>query len=381
MKIALISHGRVNPDGNNGIARTVYNLNRYLNEHGIETHILCFDDRQREYGTFERDEHTRVHLFPREHWLGGSRMAKFISEQKFDLLHFHLPWMLDKCELLRRLKWNIPYVITTHAAYAQDRLSFKKNISLRTFEGTFLHRAACVHALCHEEKCDLRSLGLDNPMTVIPNGLNDVELKRIAEGGATGSDPCDHDFINLVLVARLRPDKNVFGIIRMLDFLPPEIAEKVRINLVGDGVEPYLSQVKKLARKYPDKVIFHGPKYAAEKYAFICKADIYLQPSFSEGISFSILDAMASGTPMILSRQTNMTHYYNENFYLMTETFPEDIAEAVTVLAKNEALRKKLGENARRMVETVFSWQNLIRRYADMYENVLTDLRRNHESR
>ena len=379
MKIALVSHGRVNPDGNNGIARTVYNLNRYLNEIGIETHILCFDDRQHEYGVFERDGNTRVHLFPREHWLCGSEMSRFILEKGFDLLHFHLPWMLDKSELLRKLKGKIPYVITTHGAYAPDLLSIKKNISLRTFEGVFLQNAACIHALCCEEKCDLRLLGLDNPMAVIPNGLNDIEFKRITEIGASGGDPYDHDFINLVLVARLRPDKNVTGIIYMLDFLPAEIAEKIRINLVGDGVEPYLSQVKKLARKYPDKVIFHGPKYAAEKYAFICKADIYLQPSFSEGISFSILDAMASGTPMVLSRQTNMTYYYNDNFYLMTETFPEDIAEAVTMLVKDGARRRMLGENARRMVETVFSWKKLICRYADMYECVLKG--RNHESR
>ena len=36
MKVCHITHGRVNPDGANGITRTVYSLNKYLNENGFE---------------------------------------------------------------------------------------------------------------------------------------------------------------------------------------------------------------------------------------------------------------------------------------------------------------------------------------------------------
>ena len=120
-------------------------------------------------------------------------------------------------------------------------------------------------------------------------------------------------------------------------------------------------------------IVLHGPKYKEEKYQFIIHSDIYLQPSFSEGISFSIIDAMACGKPMILSRQTNMTYYYNQDFYIMTEPFPEDIAFGITHLVENKNKRKLLGENSKKMIETVFNWDVLIEEYIKMYKTMLNE--------
>jgi len=375
MKIALITHGRVNPDGNNGVARTVYNLNLFLNQAGIETEILAFDDRQKQPEIYRRDEHTTIHLFPRAHYFRGTEMADYIRKNKFDLLHFHLMWMLDKNELLRSLHNTVPYVITAHGAYSANlTTSFKKRLSLHSLEGNFLKQAAMIHALCHEEKCHLREQQhCRRPICVIPNGINDDERILIRQARSHTADPYDHSYLNVAMIARLRPDKNVLGMIHMLDYLPADIRQKLRLNLVGDGVEPYWSQVKSLAAQpqYRSNVILHGPKYGEEKYAYISNADIYLQPSFSEGISFSILDAMACGAAMILSRQTNMTHYYNENFYLMTETYPEDIASAVTQLARSPEYRKQLGEKAEAMTREAFAWKKLVSLYIKMYQDAL----------
>ena len=122
-----------------------------------------------------------------------------------------------------------------------------------------------------------------------------------------------------------------------------------------------------------NNIIFHGPKFKEEKYQFIINSNIYLQPSFSEGISFSILDAMACSKPMILSRQTNMTYYYNKGFYKMTEPFPEDIAHSIIELVSNKKLCKELGENARHMIETVFNWESLIAEYSQMYKSIISN--------
>jgi len=80
---------------------------------------------------------------------------------------------------------------------------------------------------------------------------------------------------------------------------------------------------------------------------------------------------MACAKPMILSRQTNMTYYFNKNFYAMTETYPEDIAFRIKTLAENENLRSKLGGNAKKMIEEVFDWNSLIFEYIDMYKKII----------
>jgi glycosyltransferase involved in cell wall biosynthesis len=209
------------------------------------------------------------------------------------------------------------------------------------------------------------------PIYTIPNGIGDVEIEKIKNSNML-ENPFEKEFINILWVGRIREDKNVIGIVESLKFLNKDIKEKIRIHIVGNGIESYIKKVNTVVKnnsleKY---VIFHGPKYKEEKYQYILNCDIYMQPSFSEGVSFSILDAMICERPMILSRQTNMTYFYNKNFYLMTEPYPEDIAKAITQLSSNEELMAEFSKNSKKLVQEYFNWETLIHEYIDMYNKV-----------
>lgn len=372
MKICHITHGRVNPDGENGITRTVYSLNKYLNANGVVSEIYSFNDNQKAVEDFVRDEFTTVKLFPRAKYYNSKNFCDYISSDKFDfdIVHFHLMWMLDKNTILKALKnKGIPYIITTHAAYTPDRInSFKKKIAIKTLEKKYLFNANSIHALCYEEKGFLRNLGITKPIFVIPNGISTNEIQKINYSKSL-SNPFDTKYINLVWVGRIREDKNLLGIVKSLIHMKEKIRNKIKIHIVGNGIENYLQKVKTEISKngLENHVIFHGPKYKEEKYQLVLNSDIYIQPSFSEGISFSILDAMACEKPMILTRQTNMTHYYNNNFYEMTEPYPEDIATSISNLVLNKDRRDELSANSKKMIETIFNWNQLIGKYIDMY--------------
>lgn len=375
MKICHITHGRVNPDGENGITRTVYSLNKYLNENGVVSEIYSFNDNQKDVQDFVRDEFTTVKLFPRSKYFKSKKFYDYILSEKFDfdIVHFHLMWMLDKNTILSALKKKgIPYVLTVHGAYAPNLIdNLKKRFSMQTFEKTYIRGAESLHALCYEEKDYLRKLGLKMPIFVIPNGMNTIEVEKINNSKSLPI-PFDTKFVNLVWVGRIREDKNVLGIVKSLLFLNEEIRSKIKIHIVGNGTEDYIQKVKNEISKngLESHVIFHGPKYKEEKYQFIINSDIYIQPSFSEGLSFSILDAMACGKPMILSRQTNMTYYYNQNFYNMTEPYPEDIASNIEELALNKDLCQQLGTNAKGLIKSKFNWDILIDDYIKMYKEI-----------
>ena len=375
MKICQITHGRVNPDGENGITRTVYNLNKYLNLNGISSSIYSFNDATTKVEDFKRDEFTTVKLFPIAKIIGSNDFEKLIlsDEFDFDVVNFHLMWMTDKNTILKALKKKkIPYIITVHGAYAPNLIdNLKKKISMLTLEGNFLKNANALHALCNEEKVYLKDLKLEMPIYTIPNGIGDVEIEKIKNSNML-ENPFEKEFINILWVGRIREDKNVIGIVESLKFLNKDIKEKIRIHIVGNGIESYIKKVNTVVKnnsleKY---VIFHGPKYKEEKYQYILNCDIYMQPSFSEGVSFSILDAMICERPMILSRQTNMTYFYNKNFYLMTEPYPEDIAKAITQLSSNEELMAEFSKNSKKLVQEYFNWEKLIYEYIDMYNEV-----------
>lgn len=376
MKICHITHGRVNPDGENGITRTVYNLNKYLNMNGIVSTIYSFNDNQAEIEDFKRDEFTIIKLFPRAKFFTNKKFSNFIlsDEFDFDIVHFHLMWMIDKNTILPALKKkNIPYIMTVHGAYAPNLIdTMKKNISMKTLEGKYLAGAKGLHALCFEEKAYLKNLSLKSPIFVIPNGISQSEIEKI-QISKNFENPFDNNYINLIWVGRIREDKNVLGIVGALLYMDEELKNKVKIHIIGNGIESYIEKVKNMvaANNLGEYVIFHGPKYKEEKYQYIVNADIYIQPSFSEGISFSILDAMACEKPMILSRQTNMTYYYNKNFYLMVEPYPEDIAAAIKQLTLELGLKNTLAVNAKKLIKTTFNWDYLIEQYIDMYKKVI----------
>ena len=132
MKICQITHGRVNPDGENGITRTVYNSNKYLNLNGISSSIYSFNDATTKVEDFKRDEFTTVKLFPRAKIIGSNDFEKLIlsDEFDFDVVNFHLMWMTDKNTILKALKKKkIPYIITVHGAYAPNLIdNLKKKI-------------------------------------------------------------------------------------------------------------------------------------------------------------------------------------------------------------------------------------------------------------
>jgi glycosyltransferase involved in cell wall biosynthesis len=376
MKICHITHGRVNPDGENGITRTVYSLNKYLNANGVTSAIYSFNDNQKEVEDFKRDEFTTVKLLPRAKFFKSEAFSRMIlsDEFDFDLVHFHLMWMTDKNTILSALQEkNIPYMITTHAAYTPDRIdSLKKDISMRTLEKQYLFNAKAIHALCYEEKGFLRDLNIRSLIHVIPNGISRDEIKKIRSSDKL-ENPYSENHINLVWVGRIRDDKNVLGIVESLLHMDDEVKDKIRIHIVGNGIESYIQEVKATIKKHnlEENIILHGPKYKEEKYQYILNADIYLQPSFSEGISFSILDAMACAKPMVLTRQTNMTYYYNKNFYVMTEPYPEDIANAIKRLVNDETMCAELSKNAEQLIVTTFNWDSLIKEYITMYKKVI----------
>ena len=114
----------------------------------------------------------------------------------------------------------------------------KKTIAINTIEKKiYLFNAILIiHALCYEEKGFLRNLGIKNPIYVIPNGISTNEIQKISTSTEL-ANPFDTKFINLVWVGRIREDKNVLGIVKSLMFLDEVIRDKIKIHIVGNGIE------------------------------------------------------------------------------------------------------------------------------------------------
>ena len=114
-----------------------------------------------------------------------------------------------------------------------------------------------------------------------------------------------------------------------------------------------------------------GGKFGKEKDDIMAQMSCFVHASRNEGLPASVLEASAMAIPTVVSRATNVGSYieeYNAGI-LLAENSAECLAEAFETmhkLYKNDSL-KKTGENARKMIDEVFIWKNILSGFAKLY--------------
>jgi len=143
-------------------------------------------------------------------------------------------------------------------------------------------------------------------------------------------------------------------------------------QIAGDG--PQMDSLKALSQELgiPDRVIFLGWQSQADLIKQYQQANLFLFPSRHEGMPNALLEAMASGLPVIASRIAG-----NEELVIDGETgilIPSEDADAFGIairkLMTDVPLRQQMGLASRRRVEEHYSWENTAKQYAFLLEKV-----------
>ncbi|HKQ32741.1 MAG TPA: glycosyltransferase, partial [Thermodesulfobacteriota bacterium] len=105
-------------------------------------------------------------------------------------------------------------------------------------------------------------------------------------------------------------------------------------------------------------------------------ADVFVFPSVREGWGLVVLEALASGTPVIASGIEPMTEYLRdgENSLLVSPTDHEAIASGIIELSGNDELRKRLTLNGRETARE-YSWENAALGHVRFYAGILNGMR------
>ncbi|UCD92974.1 MAG: glycosyltransferase family 4 protein [Methanobacteriota archaeon] len=135
-----------------------------------------------------------------------------------------------------------------------------------------------------------------------------------------------------------------------------EFEEKVRSDIEALGLEEHVKAIGRVE----------------EIIGYYHLADIYLLPSYSEGFSIALIEAMASGLPPIASKVGGNPEAINDGVdgILVEAGDIDDLSFQMERLAKDEALRKSIAEAARKKVESEFSLDKMAQRYANVYLSV-----------
>jgi glycosyltransferase involved in cell wall biosynthesis len=198
------------------------------------------------------------------------------------------------------------------------------------------------------------------PIQVIPNGVN-LELFEVKQ---RAWEP-----VSLLFVGRIVYQKG-------LDILLLALAEFKQadwtLNLVGDGPRVFHLTNQAAELGIAERVHFLGWQSRMELPTTYQQANVFVYPSRHEGMPNAVLEAMASGLPVIATRIAGNEELVNEDCGRLVA--PEDVGalkEALAEVLPNAELRQGMGSAARQRAAANYSWRSVAEEYLRLMQRIV----------
>lgn len=317
-------------------------------------------------------------------WLGGlswspplkRKMRPVIDEA--DIVHHHSVWMLPTSYASRLARrQSKPVVITAHGAlepWALQNSGWKKRLVGRAFQNHDLRTADCLHVNSAAEIAGIRQYGLKCPIAVIPNGIHlpdydalpDREVFRQAFPQARGKRIA-------LFLARLNEKK---GLGHLIPAWRQVIDEAPDWHLILAGPDSgYEQTARALVDQYGlrERVSFTGSLHGDAKRAALAAADLFVQPSFSEGFSMSIIEAMACRLPVLLTPGCNFPEVAAGRAGICVEPAIDETAKGLRTLVQlSTDERRAMGQRGRHLIEQQYTWDRVAQTTLSLYRWLIT---------
>lgn len=342
----------------------------------IEFHLitLLFD---RQASRCERVGNVTVHRVG----FGGIYLSKILfvplaaltaralhHQQRFDALWCMMTYMLFPLVLARILGVSAPHILTL-----QDGDPYEK-VFERWFVFPFtplldygFKTAQVIQVISSYLGTWPKRRGYRGEVVQVPNGANPKDIRGDVD--PTVVEKIKHTYgkkagdVWLVNTARLVHQKAYDDTIRALSHLP----HNVKLLVVGEGPEEVA--LKSLAHQtgVSERVFFVGHVERAEVTAYRRAADIFVGPSRSEGLGNAFLSAMASGLPVIATREGGLAEFvfsgkeagHLQTAWVVEKDSPESIAARVQDILASPQSVEEVTARARAMVREMYDWDKV----------------------
>ena len=207
------------------------------------------------------------------------------------------------------------------------------------------------------------------PLLRIETIRNGVDLTRFGRKSRTearhvlGLSPNE---LVIGTLGRLVPVKNQASLIEAARLLHAR-GVKATVIVAGEGHLRHDLQARADAAGLSDAIRFLGHRRDPE--VVLAAMDVYVLPSISEGLPNTVLEAMATGLPVVVTRVGGVDELVQHGVtgYIVPPSDAEALARALGLFLRDEALRRNAGAAGRLRAETEFAISGMIRRYESLY--------------
>jgi glycosyltransferase involved in cell wall biosynthesis len=266
------------------------------------------------------------------------------------------------CRLARR--FQRPYVVRPEgnlSPYALSHKPLRKKIWWALFDKKYFQKAAVVLALTQEEVDQIRGMDITTRIEIITNGINLQEYQEaMSRKQIEQHYPQLKNRRWLLFMSRFHPIKG-------LDLLLPAFAaihrnyRDVVLILAGPDESNYRRTVEQMVRDLDlhDSVCFPGMVGGSLKNGLLHHATIFCLTSHSEGLPMGVLEAMACGLPVLITKECRLPEVKEWHTGLVVKRDVKEIAAGLALLLQDDKIRHEMGTNAQRLVQQRFTWDNV----------------------
>lgn len=284
-----------------------------------------------------------------------------------DIIHNHGLWLFPNLyaawHLKRQPKSTTKIIHSPRGMLGKEarRISaWKKEPVWWLWQKDALHAAHCLHATAESEYEEIRQAGLNNPVAIIPNGIDIPHLPPAQRE--------DRERKTILSLGRIHPKKGLDRLVRAWAMLEDQFPNW-SLRLVGNPEVGHDHELIALGKQLNLKRLeIQAAAYGAAKWQAYQEADLFVLPTLNENFAITVAEALASELPVISTKGAPWRGLEQEGCGWWIDHGVEPLADTLRqAIALDETTRAGMGKRGKTWMARDFGWPAIGAEMANVY--------------